>query len=128
MWSVVAPSKAGNLAVLVVDLEAVDIRRRCPLALVGQALALLPDLVVMAVVSEVALVAGEDSVVVVEEDSVVTGLALVVVVWDTKVAAAGLVAPLPMHPLVLVVDEAAGASLAEAAGLIVVALVATVSP
>lgn len=127
MWSVVAPSKAGNLAVLVVDLEAVDIRRRCPLALVGQALALLPDLVVMAVVSEVALVAGEDSVVV-EEDSVVTGLALVVVVWDTKVAAAGLVAPLPMHPLVLVVDEAAGASLAEAAGLIVVALAATVSP
>lgn len=127
MWSVVAPSKAGNLAVLVVDLEAVDIRRRCPLALVGQALAPLPVLVVMAVVSEVALVAGEDSVVV-EEDSVVTGLALVVVVWDTKVAAAGLVAPLPMHPLALVVDEAAGASLAEAAGLIVVALAATVSP
>lgn len=128
MWSVVAPSKAGNLAVLVVDLEAVDIRRRCPLALVGQALAPLPVLVVMAVVSEVALVAGEDSVVVVEEDSVVTGLALVVVVWDTKVAAAGLVAPLPMHPLALVVDEAAGASLVEAAGLIVVALAATVSP
>lgn len=108
-------------------MEAVDIRRRCPLALVGQALAPLPVLVVMAVVSEVALVAGEDSVVV-EEDSVVTGLALVVVVWDTKVAAAGLVAPLPMHPLALVVDEAAGASLAEAAGLIVVALAATVSP
>lgn len=126
MWSVAAPSKAGNLAVSVVASVAVDIRRRYPLGLVGQDLVPLPGLVAMVVVFEAALVAGEDSVGVVE-DSAVTGLALVVV-WDTKVVVTGLVAPLPMHPLALVEDEAAGASMAEVADMIVVALAATVSP
>lgn len=122
------PSKAGNLAVSVVVLEVVDIRRRCRLDLVGQVLVLPLDPVVMVVVSEVALVAGEASEVVVE-DSVVTGLAPVVVL-ATKVAVTGLVVPLPTHPLALVVDEAVEvASMAEVvAGMIVVALAVTVSP
>lgn len=109
-------------------MEVVDIRRRCRLDLVGQVLVLPLDPVVMVVVSEVALVAEEASEVVVE-DSVVTGLAPVVVL-ATKVAATGLVVPLPTHPLALVVDEAVEvASMAEVvAGMIVVALAVTVSP
>ena len=86
-------------------MEAVDILKRYLLALVGQALVLLQDLVV---VSAVALVA-EDSV----EVIAVTDLAAPVAVSATKEAAMDLAGPLQMRRLAQVVDGVLEVSLAE---------------
>ena len=100
-------------------MEAVDILKRYLLALVGQALVLLQDLVV---VSAVALVA-EDSV----EVIAVTDLAAPVVVSATKEAAMDLAGPLQMRRLAQVVDGVLEVSLAEVADTTVVERAATVS-
>lgn len=101
-------------------LEAVDILRRYLLALAGQALVPLQDLVVD---SAVALVA-EDSV---EEVIAVTDLAPLVAVSATKEAAMDLAGPLQMRRLAQAVDEVLEVSLAEVADTTVVERVATVS-
>lgn len=100
-------------------LEAVDILKRYLLALVGQALVLLQDLVV---VSAVALVA-EDSV----EVIAVTDLAALVAVSATKEAAMDLAGPLQMRRLAQVVDGMLEVSLAEVVDTTVAERAATVS-
>lgn len=100
-------------------LEAVDILKRYLLALVGQALVLLQDLVV---VSAVALVA-EDSV----EVIAVTDLAAPVAVSATKEAAMDLAGPLQMRRLAQVVDGVLEVSLAEVVDTTVAERAATVS-
>ena len=100
-------------------MEAVDILKRYLLALVGQALVLLQDLVV---VSAVALVA-EDSV----EVIAVTDLAAPVAVSATKEAAMDLAGPLQMRRLAQVVDGVLEVSLAEVVDTTVAERAATVS-
>lgn len=100
-------------------MEAVDILKRYLLALVGQALVLLQDLVV---VSAVALVA-EDSV----EVIAVTDLAALVAVSATKEAAMDLAGPLQMRRLAQVVDGMLEVSLAEVVDTTVAERAATVS-
>lgn len=100
MSSAVAPSKAGNHAGLAVDLEVVDIPRRCLHALLGSMLRL--GLVVLAVDSGVAMV-EEDSV----EVIAVTVASVRVVVSDIKAAAMDLVD----LPLMLHLDLAVGETL-----------------
>lgn len=96
-----------------------DILKRYLLALVGQALVLLQDLVV---VSAVALVA-EDSV----EVIAVTDLAAPVAVSATKEAAMDLAGPLQMRRLAQVVDGVLEVSLAEVVDTTVAERAATVS-
>lgn len=96
-----------------------DILKRYLLALVGQALVLLQDLVV---VSAVALVA-EDSV----EVIAVTDLAALVAVSATKEAAMDLAGPLQMRRLAQVVDGMLEVSLAEVVDTTVAERAATVS-
>lgn len=115
------PSRDGNPVVSAVVSEAVDILRRYLLALAGQALVLLQDLVV---VSAVALVA-EDSV---EEVIAVTDLAGLVVVSATKEAAMDLAGPHQMRRLAQVVDGVLEVFLVEVADMTVVERAATVSP